>query len=341
MIITLHPTRLRAALPALGALWLLGAIARPAVAAAAGDGARWTVETAANRFGADRKDFGYTLSPGGSVRDALVIANQGDATLRLAVRPAAGVLTPAGRIALVDRGAGAAGIAAWVRPARAVVSVAPGASVAVPFTVSPPRGAAAGDHVGGIVATPVGTAAGSGAARRGVRIRLRVSGPLKPRLAVGDVHVRYGGTASPLGRGEATVSYTIRNTGNAILTARQAVSASGPFGTWSRHAGRVADSPPLLPGSTWKASASLRDVAPALRLRATVTLTPLLADAAGSIAPLPATKAAGHAWAVPWTLLLVVVVVLGLGAVALRSGLRRRRRQAGAAAPPRVDGAVA
>jgi hypothetical protein len=59
-------------------------------------------------------------------------------------------------------------------------------------------------------------------------------------------------------------------------------------------------------------SAPVRDVTPALRLTATVTLVPLLTDAAGSTAPLPADKASGRTWSVPWTLLLAAVVVCGL-----------------------------
>jgi hypothetical protein len=332
-MMTLLPTNARAAtLLVLGALWLGGTVARPALAAA--DSPRWTVETAANRFGDDRKDYAYTLSPGGRLDDALVVVNEDDETLRLAVRPAAGVVTSTGRIGLTERGAAAREVASWVRLARDVVTVAPGSAVAVPFTVAPGQDAAAGDRVGGIVTAPVGSGAG---ARRGLPIRLRVSGPLKPRLAVDGVRLDYSDTANPLGTGAATVSYTIHNTGNTILTARQAVSASGPFGTWSRHAAPIADSPPLLPGSAWKVSAPLRDVTPALRLKATVTLTPLLIDAAGSIAPLPATHATGNAWAVPWTLLLALLAVGGILAVALRCV----RRRVGTAAARRVDGAVA
>jgi hypothetical protein len=329
MMMTLPSPRTRAvALLMLGALGLSGALASSASAA---DGAaRWTVEPAANRFGADRTGYGFTLGPGGRVQDAVVVVNQGDTTLRLALRPADAVTTSTGRFGLVDRGARATGVGAWVRLQREAVTVAPGSSVTVPFTVAPPEDATAGDHVGGIVTAPAGSDV-----QRGLQIRLRVSGPLKPGLAVAGVHVDYANTANPLGQGEATVSYTIRNTGNTILTARQAVSASGPFGTASVRAGRIPDSPPLLPGSTWKASAPLGDVTPALRLTATVALTPLLVDAAGSIAPLPTTTATGHAWAVPWTLLLALAVVAGLAG----AGVRRARRRVGVA--PRVDGAAA
>ncbi|MFC6077405.1 DUF916 domain-containing protein, partial [Microbispora camponoti] len=157
----------------------------------------------------------------------------------------------------------------------------------------------------------------------GIRIRLRVGGELKPSLSVEDLRVRYSGTPNPLGTGEATVTYTVRNDGDSILSARQAVALSGPFGHWDARAGHIDDSPPLLPGDTWKVSVPVRGVTPALRLTGTVTLVPLLTDAAGSVAPLAAVDGTAHAWTLPWAPLLVVVVLCGLLVAALAS--RRRR----------------
>lgn len=319
MMIMLPPTtRLRTvALLLLGALLASGlAVARPAVAAAAD--ARWTVAPAANDFGADRKDYGFTVGPGGRIEDGVVVTNAGAETLRLALRPADAVTTSAGRFGLVDRGARPGAVSGWVHLEQQAVTVDPGASVTVRFVITPPKDAAPGDHVGGIVTAPEGSDVD-----RGVQIRLRVSGPLKPALAVDDVRVGYADTANPVGQGDATVTYTIRNTGNAILSAHQAVSTSGPFGIGGRRAGRLVDVPALLPGSNWTVKAPVGDVAPALRLKAKVRVTPLLADAAGSIAPLPAKEATGHAWAVPWTLLVVVIFAVVLAGVVVRRGRRR------------------
>jgi hypothetical protein len=309
----------------LSALSLGALVARPAPSAAAD--ASWTVKTAANDFGADRKDYGYTLSAGGRIEDGIEIVNQGTTPLRVSLRPADAVLDAAGRIDMAGAGARAAGVGAWVHLQQQEVTVDPGATLTVPFVVTPPRGAAAGDHVGGIVTT-------AGGRRAGLQMRLRVSGALKPALAVSGVHVEYDGSANPIGSGAATVSYTVRNTGNAILSARQAVSVEGPLGVWRRSAARVADTPALPPGATWTVSAPLRDVAPALRARATVKLTPLLVDAAGSTSPLAVVQASGGTWALPWTLLVVLILLVGLLVVGVRRvGVPRRRR--------RVRGAVA
>jgi len=297
----------------LPALVLAALSARPAAAA------DWTLAPAAGDFGTGRQSFAYTLAPGGRARDAVTIANGGAAPLRVSLRPAAGVTTRAGRLALVTSGAAARNPTAWVKPARAELTVAAGASVEVPFAVAPPQGAAAGDYVGGIVATP---AAGAGP-RLAIPIRLRVGGAIEPGLEVSRVRVRYDGAANPLGKGDATVTYTIRNSGNATLRAQPKLSLAGPFGSGAVAAGRLAVTPPLLPGERWTVSAPVHGVRPALRLTAKVAVVPLLTDAAGSTTPLAATTASGHAWTIPWALLAAVVL---LAAAALTVVRRARRR---------------
>lgn len=302
----------------LGAVMSCGSVAaRPAAAAEA----QWTVRTAANDFGTDRPDYGYTVSGGGRIEDGIEVVNQGTAPLHLALRPADAVLDAAGKVDMAGAAARAAGVGAWVHLQQQSVVVEPGSTLTVPFVITPPKGAGAGDHVGGIVTS-------AGGKRAGLQIRLRISGALKPGLAVGGVHVDYDGTANPVGGGSATVSYTVRNTGNTILSARQAVSVAGPLGVWKRAAARVGDTPALPPGATWQVSAPLRDVAPALRVRATVKVTPLLIDAAGSTAPLAVVQAGGGTWALPWTLLVALVLLVGLGVFGVRRVRVPRRRGA-------------
>ncbi|GIH48671.1 protein of unknown function [Microbispora rosea] len=296
---------------------VLGTGARPASAA---DGeASWTVATASNDFGSDRPNYSYTLDPGGRVEDGLVVANHGATPLRLSVYAADAFTTEQGWLDLRGVNAKQTGVGAWVRADRSGVTIPAGETAEVPFTVALPDDAAPGEYMGGIVTAADGQ-------RLGIRIRLRVGGELKPALSVENLQVRYSGTPNPLGTGDATVTYTIRNDGNGILAARQAVSLSGPFGHWDVRAEHIDDSPQLLPGETWKVSVPVHGVTPALRLTGTVTLVPLLTDAAGSVAPLAAVGSSAHAWTLPWALPLVLVVVCGLFVAALAA--RRRRRTA-------------
>src|SRR5262245_9154802 len=180
--------------------------------------ADWTAEAASNQFGAGRKSFTYTINPGGQVQDGVVVVNSGSSPLDLALRPSG------------------KGVGTWVHLDSGAVNVAPGASVEVPFTLTLPKDAAPGDYAGRIA---------------GLAVRLRVGGALKPSLAVEHVRVHY---SERFGKGDATVTYTIHNTGNAILAARQQVSVSGPFGRWKVAGEKVADSPELLPGEERKVS---------------------------------------------------------------------------------------
>ncbi|WP_433352083.1 WxL protein peptidoglycan domain-containing protein [Microtetraspora malaysiensis] len=309
-------------------LAVLGFLGMGTAPAAAADGeASWAVGTASNDFGSGRQNYRYTLDPGGQLADGLVVVNHGTTPLHLAVYAADGFTTEQGRLDLAAKDAKSAGVGAWVHPGRSDVTVPPGTSVEVPFTVTLPDSAAPGEYMGGIVTslTQDGEAdGGDGDRRLGIRIRLRVGGELKPSLAVEDLHVRYSGTPNPFGKGDATVTYTIHNTGNAILTARQTVSMSGPFGRLGVDAGQIDDSPQLLPGDAWKVSVPIHGVVPALRLTGTVTLMPLLTDAAGSVAPLANVESTTHAWTIPWAAVLFLIVLCGLVVAALAS--RRRRR---------------
>ncbi|WP_299541870.1 WxL protein peptidoglycan domain-containing protein [uncultured Streptomyces sp.] len=306
-----------------------GASAAPA--RAAGGDVTWTVRTAGNDFGDDRSSFAYGVNPGSTTKDAMVVTNGGATPLTLAVYASDGYTTDKGQLDLLTREKESKAVGAWVRPARDSVTVAPGKSAEVPFTVTVPRGAAPGDHVGGLLTSLKQADDTEGIAvdrRLGIRVEVRVSGALRPSLAVEDVHLGYDGSANPFARGRATVTYTLHNTGNALLSGTQQVSLSGPFGLFEASAGEIATPPELLPGERWTVTVPVRDVTPALRLTAAVAVTPLVTDAAGSTTSLEPVRVTGHGWAVPWTLLVVVFLLVAGGVAAFVRGRRARARRA-------------
>ncbi|MEE6263811.1 WxL protein peptidoglycan domain-containing protein [Plantactinospora sonchi] len=301
--------------------------------AADGDVA-WTVRTASNSYGASRSSYSYAVNPGGTIDDAMMVANRGPVPLNLAVYAADGFTTDAGQLDLFTKDRKSVAVGAWVQADQATVTIQPGKTAKVPFRISVPANATPGDHVGGILTslTQPDQAEGINVDRRlGIRIKLRVGGELAPHLAVENLHVSYAGTANPFGKGDATVTYTIHNTGNTTLSSKQTVSVSGPFGWLRTGAGEVPAAPDLLPGESWPVTVPVHGVAPGVRLAATATLTPLLTDASGSVSPLPVVRSTTHGWAVPWTLVLLVVVLVAVivGAVVLRrrNRVRRARRE--------------
>jgi hypothetical protein len=334
-------TFVRAAL--LAVLVALGVIVVPAGGAvAADDDVTWAVRTASNDLGRDRTGFEYALDPGAQVSDALVVVNHGDTALDLAVYAADGYTTDSGQLDLLVQGETSAAVGAWVQVADDAISLAPGATAEVPFTVRVPDDATPGDYAGGVVTslTQDDSAQGITVDRRlGVTMHLRVGGELAPGVAVEDVHLAYHGTLNPFGAGGATVTYTIHNTGNTLVSGRENVAVAGPFG-WLGSVGAPVEAPPqLLPGESWTTSAPVHDVAPLVRLGATVAVAPLVTDASGSTTPLATVEVTTHAWAVPWPLLLVVVLA-GAGVTLGLRGARRRRAARRAAEDARVQEAV-
>ncbi|MFC6161950.1 WxL protein peptidoglycan domain-containing protein [Kribbella jiaozuonensis] len=290
--------------------------------AVAADDVPWSVSTAANSFGSDRQNYSYTVDPGGEVQDALVVANSSKTPLTLGVYAADGFTTDDGRLDLLTDDAKSTGVGTWVHTPSAQVTIQPGKSLQVPFTLAVPAGATPGDHLGGIVTSL--KQSGDVDRRLAIRIRVRVSGALEPSVSVDDVKIHYSGTAVPFAKADATVTYTIRNTGNAILAARPSTSLVGLFGAGRVGSAHVDDTPQLLPGESWKVSAKVDGVRPLIRETGTVTLLPLLTDAAGSTGTLDTVTATAHAWSIPWAALLVLVV-LCLAVVVLVTSRRVRR----------------
>ncbi|MGW2055159.1 WxL protein peptidoglycan domain-containing protein [Streptomyces sp. NPDC001840] len=332
------------ALALLTAVAIAGLSAGPA-AAADGD-VTWTVRTAANSYGDDRSSYSYTVNPGGQLKDAMVVANHSKSPLELAVYAADGYTTDTGQLDLLTQDKKSVGIGAWVHAGRGSVVIAPGKSAEIPFTVGVPGNAPPGDYVGGILTSlkQADDAEGINVDRRlGIKVKLRVSGALKPNLAVEDLRVEYDGSANPFAKGDATVTYTIHNTGNAILSARQSASVSGPFGWLRTDAGTIAPPPELLPGESWKVKAPVHGVRPAVSLAATVTLTPLLTDASGTTTALKPVESTTHGWAVPWTLLALVVVLIAAAVgtfLLIRRNRARRKEQEEARVQQAVERAL-
>jgi len=340
-----HPRRSpRTLIPAalLALLTALGLLLAPSGGARAADDVTWTVRTASNDFGSSRTSYSYTINPGATVADALVVANRGATELDLGVYAADGYTTESGQFDLLVGDKKSSSIGAWVHSDQDRITVAPGATVEVPFTVTVPENASPGDYAGGIVTSLAQPDAAQGITvdrRLGVRIALRVAGDLRPGLAVEDLHVGWNGGLNPFAGGDATVTYTLRNTGNAVLSARQTAGIGGPFGWFPTAAGKVDEPPQLLPGESWRMSVPVRDVPATVWLTATATVTPVVVDASGSTTALEPVEATGIGWALPWMLLLILLVLAALVVLAVRL-LRRRRAGLRAREDERVRRAV-
>ena len=320
------------------------ALALPAVPASAADAAagtddvNWTVRTESNNFGADRTSYGYTIDPGGSITDGIVVANHGQEPVDLAVYAADGFTSEDGALSLVVAGEESTAVGAWITPDQDSVTVAPGETASIPFTVSIPDNATPGDYAGGIVTSLTVPDAETGVnvdRRLGIRVNLRVGGELAPALAVEDLSVSWNGGLNPFAGGDATVTYTLHNTGNAAIAADAASKVGGVFGLLAVDAPAADAVPELLPGESLTQTVVIPNVPPLFALIGSTTVTPLVTDAAGSRSAIAEVSASAVGPAVPWMLLLIVVLI----AAAIVLVLRRRGRSK-VAAQEREDARV-
>lgn len=150
-----------------------------------------------------------------------------------------------------------------------------------------------------------------------------VLGPLHPRLAVTAVSIavtrpipsQFGGPVN------ATVTYSVTNTGNENLNPKVTVTLSPLIGSSDVHHMKL---PQVLPGSTVTFKARFTSVWPIGYLSATVTAKANGAQASGT----------ASAIVVPWLLLAIVVLVI-LWLVYRR---RRRRKKKGDTPPKPATG---
>lgn len=271
----------------------------------------------------------FLTGPGQQVTDHVGVVNLTHHALRLHVYPVDAVSSNDGSIAYQPAAAPRREAGSWITvhtPGDGdTVVVAPRKLLVLPITVNVPSNAQPGDHVAGIVASLISKVTGSQSdvnleQRVALRAMFRVGGDLRPQLSIEGLQVTYHGTLNPIGTGTATVSYRVHNTGNAALGARQQVSVSGLFA--SEKAKTLPQVPLLLPGASVAERAVVRGVFPTLYMHARVRLYPLVAP--GDVDPgLPKsfTAEAGF-WAVPWTLLGLVLLVV----VAIVTWLVYRRR---------------
>jgi hypothetical protein len=289
----------------------------------------------------DRRPNYNMLSPkGGSISDEVAVVNLTYQPLTLNLYASDGLNADDGSLTLQPGYVKPKDAAAWVtfggRGSKGFVQLAPRETAYVPFVVKIPKDAYVGDHLAGVVASLVSQGATPGdrgtkvklEQRVGIRLGVRVAGVLSPGLEVKDVQATYAGSANPFGKGTATVTYTVTNTGNVRLGGQQEVNVHGVIGPIAS-AGKLTDVPMLLPGNSAKVTVTVPDVTPMGYETVDVSIAGL--SVAGDADP-PVEIATGSTtfWAIPWTLLAGL-----LGLAALGAGLVRRRRNS---VPPAETG---
>ena len=260
-----------------------------------------------------RSNLSYTLAPGASIDDSVTLWNYSDNPVAFDVYATDAFNTKLGDFTLLNAGEQPRDVGSWAKVGTNKITVPGKTSVQIPLVLTVPADATPGDHTGGIVATsktPAVDGAGNQVLldrRVGTRVYLRVEGPLKPRLEIEQIDTSYHDSLNPLA-GSVDVAYRVRNTGNVRLSARQKVAVNDLFGTAATR--RLADLKELLPGNAVTVKTHLNDVAATVRISSEVTLRPVSATGAVDASTLRAFSRSNDAWAIPWTLLALVALLL-------------------------------
>ena len=281
--------------------------------------------TPASETGADgRSRFSYEAAPGQQVLDNYSVTNTGTTSQVMRVFATDAFNTDDGSYGLLDTDAEPVDAGAWVTFANGAtfvdVPLAPGESQLVTFALTVPADASPGDHAAGIVIS-VTTPQGQILVDRRVATRLyvRVPGELQAALTVGSISSSYQPSLNPLD-GTTTVTFTVRNSGNVALGAATIVGVNTYLGISAAPIVREELSE-MLPRSTRVLTMTVPGVAQLGYLNPYVSLAPIAAADLTNPGPLATVDRDTVAIAVPWWLVLVVVVG---GAIYLTMRIRRR-----------------
>jgi hypothetical protein len=270
-----------------------------------------------------RVSFNYaSVKPGTTITDHVAVLNRSSQSVAFTIyaTDATGT-TSSGTLILMPGTQKPVDIGSWVavdkNPGKLSVVIPADKGVIEPFSVSVPRNARPGDHTGALFAavtfvnkTTTGPLIDE-EQRIGVPILLRVAGPLNPGLRVEAVSVSQHTTISPVGSGSTSVTYTVHNTGNVRLAGTQKVSVSGLFGAALSTGNRPL--PMVLPGDSVRVNVRPGSLYPFGPITAHVRVGPAAPPAEAQLAtPMASLTGSASLFAVPWALLLVIVLIAGL-----------------------------
>jgi hypothetical protein len=256
-----------------------------------------------------RTRYSFSAEPGQTINDFYYIENSGTVAQDISVYATDAFNAADGAFSLLGSTIPATGIGTWVTidgAPREVVTLAPQSSKVVAITISVPPNARPGDHVGGIIASAVGSDGQVKLERRvASRLYIRISGELQPGLTVGGLTANYQPDLNPF-NGKVILTYTVKNTGNIALGGNSASSVSGLFGVSLSGIAR-SSIPELLPDGTHEVTTEVPGVWQWVWMNVKSSLVGIDSNEAMRSGAMPTSEREASTWAVPWALLVLVM----------------------------------
>ncbi len=325
----MNRSRLRAALVALATVVGAAVLTVTATPVSADEAAAvsWSV-TPADASGPDgRVAIEHSLDAGATIDDHFAVRNLGADTVTFRVAAADGFYTRNGRFDMLPSDQESVDAGTWITLPESV-TVEPGGTVVVPFTISVPENAEPGDHAAGIAASVLSVKQGEGAevgveSRVGFRVMTRVTGELAPAFSAQNVRTDYRTSWNPLEPGRIDVSFDVVNDGNTRLEVGGVLDLAGqqvPFPDESE--GRQE----ILPGERRTFSLVVDQVWPLFAFPGEIALAPSVTTADGQSTDVAPAATPLFTWAIPWPQLLVLAgLALIITALVWRRGRSARR----------------
>jgi archaellum component FlaF (FlaF/FlaG flagellin family) len=308
---------LAAAAGLIGTVLTVGAFAGATPASALGNGDFSVAPTTVG--GHSRQNFTPIVAAGTTSTDQVTLANLTKNPITLELYAADAYNTPDGSFAVKPNFEPKVHMGKWIHFAVSSLTIPPLSGDIVPFTYTIPGNTAPGDYAGGVVAVQT---TGAPLTHGHVRVRAqyaiavpvlgRVQGPLHAGLAVSAVSLNTsGGFGTQFGGPvDATVTYSVTNTGNRYLKPTITVTVSGLVGGGHRFSQQLPDV--LVPGSTITFRHTFDSVLPFGSVTASVKARTNVTQATGS----------STAIVIPWGIVAIVVLLIALIVLLVR---RRRR----------------
>ncbi|WP_051973425.1 WxL protein peptidoglycan domain-containing protein [Cryobacterium sp. MLB-32] len=262
-----------------------------------------------------RSRFSYQVEPGQTLHDEYLVENTGTTVQSVTVYATDAFNTEDGSFALLEGNAGAVDAGQWITfdngTNRMQVTLDPGAQQVLPFAVNTPADASPGDHAGGMIVSALSPAGQVSVDRRvGIRLYVRVKGPLQPALTISSIESSYQPSINPFA-GETTITMTLSNAGNVSLSADTVAQVRGFFGI---PLSGLTDQaiPEMLPGTSRTVSLVVPGVGPWVYLNPHVSLAATVDDDALNAGVLPSGERSSDLFVVPWAVLLLLVAAGGV-----------------------------
>jgi hypothetical protein len=279
----------------------------------------------------NRSNLSYTLDPGGTVKDQVVLANYGNVPLVFTVYATDAFNNAQGKVDALAADEKPIDVGLWVKFPQQKFSVPPRKQLTIPITITVPDAATFGDHSGALLASSPTISTGPNGSnvivdrRTGTRLNIRVNGDLTAKLAISNLNTHYHHSINPFS-GSADVAFRLSNLGNVRISGTDVVKIAGPLGLFGKKVtlDNVAD---LLPGQHIDIRTTISGVVASVLVRTEVVVTPKPVDGVGAV---KSVSASNVVFAPPLTLLVLLIAAL-IVMLIRRAGRRRAAVMAAAA----------